>query len=254
MSQLEFLNDLNSKQTDLKTQLEINLKHIEDMKNCEMKRKLFSIEGTGTEKCFGRAYNDDSCRNKFDEIPRTFQSNDLVCPDLKACESKGNYGTCEEYGYSPSNRTLGRRYDDNHTDQGSNTNTKGEKSYKCPRTISCDPEICEAKRELFSIEGSGTAGTEACFGRAYNDDGCRRTFPTDDKGNGVPRSISSSSLVCPDLKACEASGNYGTCTDYGFDPSDSKAGRRYDWKNKKLGENTNSKGQKSYKCPRTIRC
>ncbi len=44
MSQLEFLNDLNSKQTDLKTQLEINLKHIEDMKNCEMLTTICQIK------------------------------------------------------------------------------------------------------------------------------------------------------------------------------------------------------------------
>ena len=108
-----------------------------------MKRDLFTVEDSGktggSESCFGRAYNDDSCRSAFDDIPRIWQSYSLVCPDVAACEGLGGYGACVDIGYNPGAPHMGRRYNDNHASLGVNTNSKGEKSYKCPRTVPCDP-------------------------------------------------------------------------------------------------------------------
>lgn len=116
------------------------------LKECEMKREPYSLEDSyspekaGKEQCFGRAYNDDDCRDDFTEIPRVWESSTLVCPDVEACESNGNYGECVDFGYS-GDEDIGRRYDDDHGRQGMVTNSAGHQSHKCPRTIPCKREV-----------------------------------------------------------------------------------------------------------------
>ena len=141
-----------------------DIQKIEDKRACELKRDMFSIEGSGSpgsESCFGRAYNDDGCRSSFSDIPRIWSSDSLVCPDAATCEALGGYGACTDIGYDPANPGMGRRYNDNHTSHGTNTNAKGEKSYKCPRTVPCNPS--GNPNEVTSCSGWDCTGHEGKF-------------------------------------------------------------------------------------------
>ena len=142
----EFENVKRDQQTALENLIAQHEGFFIPLKECELKREPYSLEDSyspekaGKEECFGRAYNDDDCRDEFTEIPRVWESSTLVCPDVEACESNGNYGECVDFGYS-GDEDIGRRYDDDHGRQGIVTNSEGHQSHKCPRTIPCKREV-----------------------------------------------------------------------------------------------------------------